>query len=665
MKVELEKLVQWSAPKRVKTRQGDRMLRTAQVTPEFWDAWKAGKDELKKAGVSVSRDDRSGDWTAVWWMPLDGATVAREQASIEASKAVDAEIDVPVPDGLAYLPFQRGGIKFMIERSGTLLGDEMGLGKSVQSIGVINADSTIQSVLVVCPATLKLNWRNELKRWLVRKLSVGVQYGGVGWIGNAVDVVVINYELVGKHDAIHEREWDLLIVDEAHFMKNPKAQRTQLVLGCRKWKDREACPGIRARRRLFLTGTPILNKPVEIFPLLESLQPGQWTFKDKIRYCSGFQGAWGWDFSGASNLEELQRRLRSSVMLRRLKREVLKDLPKIRRQLIELSANGDSALVEAERDTYDRHEDKLCRLRARMACADTDGEYQAAADGLKKAQSAAFAEIARMRHDVALAKLPKVIEHVRGVLEDGAGKVVIFAHHMDCHHRLKEEFGIACLAVTGETPQEHRQKIIDAFNADKNITVLLLAIHAAGVGLSVKASVEVFAELDWVPAVISQAEGRCNGIGRGIEGEPLLVQHLVLEGSLDARMVQAIIAKQEIADRALDKDAPSQEAGVAVTTVEIGSVIQEQSKPEAPPPTAAEIEKAHEGLRVLAGLCDGAQKLDGAGFNRLDVAIGHELASRPRLSLRQGELSLRIVRKYKTQLLRAGCSSTTTTRRSA
>jgi SWI/SNF-related matrix-associated actin-dependent regulator 1 of chromatin subfamily A len=654
VQLNIETLLPWGPEKRVATRNGDRLLRVAAPTEKFSAIWKQHKDTLKAAGLGWSKN-RAGEWEVCWWQALSAEVAATENAAIESSRAVDADIDVPTPGGLSLLPFQRAGIQYMQGRSGVLLADQMGLGKTIQAIGLINLDTTIRKVLVVCPASLKINWRNELRKWMVRPLKIAVQTAGEPWVGGQADVVILNYDILGKFPEIRATEWDLLVADEAHFVKNPKALRTQLLLGKPGRKGVDSVPGVRARRRIFATGTPILNKPIELFPLLESLEPGKWTFRDKVRYCAGHQGRWGWDFSGSAHLDELQNRLRKSVMVRRLKSEVIKELPAKRRQIVEVSANGARALVEEEFQTYARHETRIGQLRAAALAAelgDDDEAYRAAAAELKGAQSAAFADIAKLRHMVALAKVPTVIEHVRGILDEGTGKCVVFAHHLDVHAKIAAEFGAECLSITGETPTDERQGIVDKFNTDTAVKVLLLSIKAAGVGLSVRASVEVFAELDWVPANVSQAEDRCHGIGRGIEGEPLLVQHLVLEGSLDARMVQAIVTKQDIADRALDKGAGLVVGGEAVTMVDVGSVAEEQpAKDDAPGLAPDRVAEIHSGLRALAGVCDGAQREDGRGFNKLDSYIGKALAAHaPGLSQKQAALGLRLCRKYRRQL---------------
>ena len=653
-----ESLCQWSEPKEVRTKNGPRLLRKAQITDAFRSAWRADKESCRALGLSmapVNRDEPSGAWEAVWWQPLGRAEVERRNAAVEASRAVSADVVLPCPEGLAYLPFQRAGIALMRERPACLLCDEQGLGKTVQAIGIINCDKTVRRVLVVCPATLKVNWRNELNRWLVRPLKVSVQNSGEAWTGELVDVVIVNYDILGKFPEIFADRWDMLIADEAHFVKNRNAQRTKLLLGATRACDRERFPGVQARRRVFCTGTPILNKPIEIFPMLESLEPGKWTFRDKIRYCAGFQGKWGWDFTGAAHLDELQERLRSSIMVRRLKRDVLTDLPAKRRQIIELPANGTAGLCRDEIELYDGSDEEMEYARADMAlaaAADDDEAYRQAADRLRKAAAVAFTRIAKVRHEIALAKAPKVVEHVRGILEE-TRKVVVFAHHLDLIEIMRAEFdadGFEPLVITGETPVDERQQIVTAFNTDPKHRALILGIRAAGVGLSVRASVEVFAELDWVPGVIAQAEDRCHGIGRGIEGEPLLVQHLVLEGSLDARMVKTVIAKQEIADAALDKAFAMLEVQEPVTKAGADLPGRAQIARDAETLTAEMVAAVHRGLQILAGVCDGAFQRDGCGFNGCDARIGHSLAGQAHLSNRQAALGRRILMKYSRQL---------------
>ncbi len=172
-----------------------------------------------------------------------------------ASRAVDADVPLPCPEGLSYLGYQRAGIAFGAKKAGVLIADEMGLGKTIQAIGILNValaelpEATPYRVLVICPASLRLNWKRELEKWLIRKLPVHVVDGGVNRTNDAIwsavagkgGIVVVNYDVVAKHrPAIDAIEWDNLTADEAHLLKSPKAQRTQAVLGTSGKKRRAA-----------------------------------------------------------------------------------------------------------------------------------------------------------------------------------------------------------------------------------------------------------------------------------------------------------------------------------------------------------------------------------------------------------------------------------------
>jgi SNF2 family DNA or RNA helicase len=253
--------------------------------------------------------------------------------------------DIPCPGGLAYFAYQLEGINFALRRNGTLLADEMGVGKTIQAIGLINAlGDALRTVLIVCPATMRLVWRSELERWLVRSLSTGVV--GVEEVSREVfsqaGILIINYDrLWKKRDLVLGREWDLAILDECHLIKNPEAIRSRVVAK------------IQATRRLALSGTPMSNRPIELYPILNWLEPSRWPpgdkFKFALRYCAARNTAFGWDLSGASNIEELGALLRNTVMIRRTKAEVLPQLPPKFRRVVELQPGADlRAVVEHE-----------------------------------------------------------------------------------------------------------------------------------------------------------------------------------------------------------------------------------------------------------------------------------------------------------------------------
>jgi SWI/SNF-related matrix-associated actin-dependent regulator 1 of chromatin subfamily A len=464
----------------------------------------------------------------------------RRVTSLRASKARDAKIDVPSPPGFEYLPFQRAAVAYALSRNNTLLADEMGLGKTIEALGVINADPSARKILIVCPASLKLNWARECERWLVEERRIGV--AGKTFPADA-EVVIVNYAMLGKWAAELGGDWDVLVADECHYVKNKDAKRSKHLYA------------IRAKRKLLLTGTPILNRPVELQPIAGLLDPDTfghfWRFAK--RYCNPQRNRFGWDFSGASNLSELHETLRSTIMVRRTKAEVLSELPPKRRQVIELPSDALADLVRVEERAWAEHERRLARLRVRSgeARAGGAGATEQELRELREGVHVAFGELSKLRHATALAKVPLIVDHVKNALL-ASGKLVVFAHHRDVVHEIAAAFGEAAVTLTGDDTVAQRQAAVDRFQGDADCTLFVGSIRAAGLGLTLTASAYVvFAELDWVPANLTQAEDRTHRIG---QRDSVLVQHLVLQNSLDARMVRTLIRKQRIIDETLDGD---------------------------------------------------------------------------------------------------------------
>lgn len=619
------------------TREGDRFIAISTFAEKAipkqagfrWDkeikAWWTG-DRLIASKLAEYADDTCRE-------DLTSAATDRTEA-LAASRATDADIDVPCPEGLRFFPYQRAGIAFASSRPATLIGDDMGLGKTCQAIGVINLDPTVRWVLIVCPASLKANWAIELRRWLTRDLSIGI--AASRYLPKA-DIVIANYDILTKLP-LDTVEWDLLVADECHMAKNPKAQRTKALFA------------IQARRRLLLTGTPIVNRPIELWPLINYLDPATWPKKDfmkfAFRYCNAKRGFGGhWDFSGSSHLDELQEKLRTSIMIRRLKAEVLTELPPKIRQIVTLPADG--------LDLDDgRYEDAYADVEAAEAeiegLAEGSAEYAAAVAKLKSARKFLFEEMSRVRHDTAVAKIPYAIEHLRSVMADGR-KVVVFAHHRDVIEAIAVAFGPNAVTIYGGTKVEDRQAAVDRFQNDPECGPFIGSIGAAGVGLTLTASSHVvFIELSWVPGEVSQAEDRCCRIGQRFN---VLVQHLVFDGSLDAKIARTIVRKQQVIDAALDLEAKP---------LVIPTATEDEAKPTGSRQTPSPVELAplpleqvaaiHTSLQILAARCDGALKEDGAGFNKLDSSFGHALARAPMLTAKQAHAGRKLVRKYQRQL---------------
>jgi SNF2 family DNA or RNA helicase len=495
------------------------------------------------------------------------------QEAIAASHATKSQAVFPVPEGLEYLPFQRAGIEYAITHKDTLFADEMGLGKTVEAIGTLNTRHGIQSILIICPGSLKLNWKREFTKWSTKDLTIGVVKASKKKFPQA-NVIIFNYELLKQwRKALREIVWDALIVDEAHYLKNADTKRTREIFGGGKKRkehkdgtivEKEPVSAIQARYRLFLTGTPIVNRPMELWPLIKALCPK--FEKDKTtfgkKYCDGGLTAlvekngkgvtvklrtdeknkpifekgtrlikmYGWDFTGASNLDELQERLRSLFMVRRLKKDVLKELPPKRRQVIVLETPGELFnLVEKERKAYD--------------------EYTKSFGDKDDIETPSFADMSRLRRELGIARAPFIVEHVQRILEE-QNKVVVFVHHHEVVDYISAAFGSAACVVDGRTSNDERQKAVDRFQEDPTCRIIIGSYGAMGVGWNLTAAnTIVCGEQVWVPGDLTQAEDRCHRIG---QTDFVLVQHLVLEGSIDERMIQKVIQKQEVIDKSLN-----------------------------------------------------------------------------------------------------------------
>jgi len=441
---------------------------------------------------------------------------------------------------------------------------------TVQALGFVNAlranDSAAKNILVLAPSTLAFNWKNEAEKWLCKPMEIIIPKSGKFEIPARDNLFVItNYEKISGNNLLSEslkRIWDVLVCDEAHALKTWKTKRTQAVLG-------HYGLFARAKRTAFLTGTPMENYPKEIWTIAASICPAKfgdwWEFAK--RYCGLHLETIGnrkqWVDTGASNLGELQQRLRASFMIRRLKSDVLKELPPKRRQLITLdNVQIDWAKDPAFRRWRELYEKAYEAKLAAVEAAKTQEEYRSAVKSLDAFTGIAFQEMSEFRHQTALAKLPACMAYIDQILETGIDKLVIFAHHQDVLAKLAEHYGPAAVSLHGQTKPSDREAVVKRFQ-DGNARIFIGGLKAAGVGLNLyAASTVVFIEIDWNPAVLSQAEDRLCRIG---QKKMVHVIHLIVDGTLDANICKKVVAKQQVIDKALNRPP---EQGLEPTSVQ-------------------------------------------------------------------------------------------------
>lgn len=463
---------------------------------------------------------------------------------------------------------------------------------TAQAICIVNGMRKVRGGLIICPASLKKNWMREWKMWSYhRHLTIGevttVQEDLKDKHGNLIrgepkkpgtlgpkkkvavdvwpdtDIVIINKQLFERHeDALKDEYWDFIIIDEAHDYCNEKAQTSMHIWGGGKGKNK-VLPVV-GRKRIFLTGTPITTRPRNLWPFVKAMDPkglGKDWFAFHERYCGGEETSFGYYRDGATNLEELNLKLRSSFMVRRDKKEVLKDLPPKTREIILLPNDNLATHVEKEltqvRSFLDKYEKKrgIEDPREAMEVLETvsadfeDMEYEDIAARISNRMELAFEEMSAARCALALAKAPLVKEHVDRILETGE-KVILFCYHKEVAAYFKKAYSNICAFVTGATPTNRRQEQVDLFQEDPDCRIFIGNIAAAGVGFTLTAaSIVIFAEISWVPSELEQAEDRAWRIGQMCN---VLVQHLVIDGSIDARMIEIILDRIEEIERALD-----------------------------------------------------------------------------------------------------------------
>ena len=592
--IRIADLLEWGPALTVTTQRGPRRMLKASPTPAFMDLWRRRGRDLRKAGLTVSAG-RDGEPVVKWWNDyrVDAAAV---QASREAAGEAAG---LRVPKGLAYLPYQAAGIRYALGRDSVLIADEMGLGKTIEAIGVLNNDAQAKRALILCPTSLLRNWMAEVRKWQVERAGLH-EVKKARRIPSGRIVAFATYSMAGKlEEKLCAETWDLCVYDEAHFLKNEAAARTTAALA------------VPARRRLFLTGTPVLSRPLELWPILHAISPDEWGGKLGFakRYCGAHQktinkaGDKVWDMSGATNLDELQQRLRGTCMVRRRKADVLTELPPKRRQVFLLNASAPNLARRAEGVS----------LKALAAAFDAGGGYHLPE----------FSQIAEALAEAGRAKAPAVGRQVAEMLES-IDKVVVFAHH----HAVLDEIAASLAAagvkgavqLTGLTPPARRQGIVERFQSDPKCRVLLGSIGAAGVGLTMTAAADVvFAELPWRPSDVTQAEDRCHRLG---QSRAVNVRHLVLPGTLDEHVCRLLVEKQEVALAALDAEVDWGLAGGAAADQLVLTLPPERARRLAP---AAAAEAGRACLAALDAVCDGVRSQDGAGFSALTAARGTAL----------------------------------------
>jgi SNF2 family DNA or RNA helicase len=491
-------------------------------------------------------------------VPYYAVADASAKAQIDASNLIVARSSQlifsdwtpPAPPGVAYLPFQPAATAFSVERENTLNADQPGLGKTIEAIGHINAHPHIKRVAICTKASLKINWQRELETWLIHDLPSGIASRKL-W--PSTPIIIFNYEAaVELAEMLDAVKWNLIIFDESHFLKNAASKRTQALLGLEERK-KVIIPPLRAEQRLFLTGTPIDRRPIDLWTTVHACDPqglGASRSAFAERYCGAGFTPFGWTEDGATNLEELQRNLRASCMVRRLKKDALPWLPAKRRQIIPIEPGAVAPLINRELELYNRNENAVDEVRRQVEKEQREGDqasYKQAGHSLRENLKVLFSEMSALRHQTGIAKLPAMFSMIQDILEE-TDKLVVFAHHIDVIEALHRNFE---RSVTHYGGNKNNQESVDFFQRHPECNLFIGAITGA-VGYTVTAaSRALFVEYDWRASVMEQAEDRLHRIGQTAK-DAVLYQYLVYDRSIEVRQIKRIIKQIEVEEKALN-----------------------------------------------------------------------------------------------------------------
>lgn len=464
------------------------------------------------------------------------------------SRANDAELETPTLTGELY-GFQKAGVKYALEKKRVLIADEMGLGKTVQALVTVELADAYPAVVVV-PAAVKFNWEKEVAKWLPHRSSVVLSGRTVPWdVEIDADFVVINYDVLAPWaDTLKKLEPKAAIFDESHYLKNSRTQRTKAATVLS--KDVEY--------RIALTGTPVLNRPKElpsqlrVIGWLKILFGSTWAFMQKFTQASN--DGFGWKFEGGRNLEELNRTLREHCYVRRLKKDVLTDLPAKIYDDVVVDITNRSDYMAAERDVGQWLADRSVENQEFLeSIEDLTKEEQVLATRRlhtdtrwKSGQAKALVRITTLKQLAAKGKMKTALEWIEDFIEGGE-KLVVFAWHREIVEKVARHFQTPFM-IHGDVPPKKRVEICTEFGKPDTHKILVANMQAGGTGLDGmqgSCSNALFLELGWNPASHSQPEDRLHRIG---QRDSVTSHYMLAKGTIDELIFKLLMKKAVLVD---------------------------------------------------------------------------------------------------------------------
>jgi hypothetical protein len=452
---------------------------------------------------------------------------ARAEGLVELSSATDAELYIAGLGG-ELKPFQRAGVSYLLARRRAFLADEQGLGKTIEALATLQAGGAFPAI-VVCPASLKLNWLREIERWLPQRsaralVGTGADDAGAAGRTTEADITVVNYDIVAARlDELCSLQPRALVIDESHYCKNATAKRTQAV-------QRLAGAVPDDGMVLALTGTPIMNRPPELISQLRIIgRIGD--------FGSGAQ--FGRRFKGPDAHMRLHWHLRARCYVRRLKSDVLPQLPPKTRSIVPIELDNEHEYRLAERDVIAWLQSQPLDLRQ------LDAKVAAALRAERLVRLNALKLLA------ARGKLHAALAWIHDFCSSGE-RLVVFAKHREIQHAVIERFpgALHILGSDGHAARDASLREFQAPDEGRENQLIVCSIEVAGQGLTLtRSSNVVFLELDWTPAKHDQAEDRCHRIG---QQDAVNASYLLAAGTIDETIATLLERKRAVIDAVTD-----------------------------------------------------------------------------------------------------------------
>ena len=421
--------------------------------------------------------------------------------------------------------YQKKGVRKIEHFNGrALLADEMGLGKTFQALQWLKNHPEIKIAIVVCPAHLKWVWQAEARKHVdIKSVILSGQKPPKVRIKSNPRLIIINYNILQYWlKYLIALKPQLLIPDEGHFIKSRKAKRTKAIKELSK-----KIPYV-----IVISGTPLTNRPSELWTTLNLIKPKEFSsfFSYAFRYCKPTRTPWGWNYKGSSNLAELHKKLKSTMMIRRLKKDVLKELPDKIRQVVPLEIE-DRKEYQSAVDNFIKWLKKKSATKAQRA---------------KKAQQ--LVKLGYLKRLAAELKMKAVLDWIDSFLEESNEKIVIYAIHKKIITAIHDKYKKISVVLDGSTSPRKRKLAITTFQKNKKVRMFIGNIKAAGTGITLTAaSTLAFVEIDWTPH--SQVEDR---IHRITQKNICMIYYLVAKGTIEEKLCLILQEKQEVIAQTLD-----------------------------------------------------------------------------------------------------------------